>query len=217
MDMRAAGSTQNEADAKDAKPWIGRPMERIEDVSLLTGRGQYGDDVGVKPGTLYAAIVRSPHAHALLGAIDTAAAERAPGVRAVLTGQDIRDWSRPFVVGVKAPMEMWALATDRVRFVGDPVAVVVAESRYLAEDAVDLVKVAYTPLPGVTTVDDAIRDDATVLHEGVGSNVVSDRHFRYGDPETAFAQAAHVIEIQTQYPRNSCTPIEGSVVVAESL
>jgi len=217
MDMRAAGSTQNEADAKDAKPWIGRPMERIEDVSLLTGRGQYGDDVGVKPGTLYAAIVRSPHAHALLGAIDTAAAERAPGVRAVLTGQDIRDWSRPFVVGVKAPMEMWALATDRVRFVGDPVAVVVAESRYLAEDAVDLVKVAYTPLPAVTTVDDAIRDDATILHEGVGSNVVSDRHFRYGDPETAFAQAAHVIEIQTRYPRNSCTPIEGSVVVAEYL
>ncbi|HMN22793.1 MAG TPA: molybdopterin-dependent oxidoreductase, partial [Ottowia sp.] len=174
-------------------------------------------DLGVKPGTLHAAVLRSPHAHALLGAIDTAAAERAPGVRAVLTGKDIADWSRPFVVGVKAPMEMWALATDRVRFVGDPVAVVVAESRYLAEDAADLVKVAYTPLPAVTTVDDAIRDDATVLHEGVGSNVVSDRHFRYGDPETAFAQAAHVIEIQTRYPRNSCTPIEGSVVVAEYL
>ncbi|HVL75204.1 MAG TPA: molybdopterin cofactor-binding domain-containing protein [Noviherbaspirillum sp.] len=213
MDMRAAGAAQS----KVAEPFVGRPMQRIEDVSLLTGRGQYGDDVGVKPGTLYAAIVRSPHAHAILGAVDTSAAERAPGVRAVLTGKDIGEWSRPFVVGVKAPMEMWALARERVRFVGDPVAVVVAESRYLAEDAADLVKVEYTPLPAVTTVEDAIRADAPVLHEGVGSNIVSDRSFRYGDPETAFANADHVIELHAEYPRNSCTPIEGSVVVAEYL
>ncbi|WP_170942298.1 molybdopterin cofactor-binding domain-containing protein, partial [Noviherbaspirillum denitrificans] len=196
---------------------VGRPMRRIEDASLLTGRGQYGDDVGVKPGTLHAAVVRSPHAHAVLGRIDTRQAASAPGVRAVLTGKDIADWSRPFVVGVKSPMEMWALAMDRVRYVGDPVAVVIAESRYLAEDAADLITVEYTPLPAVTSIDEAIREDATVLHEVVGSNVVSDRHFRYGDPETAFANAAHCIELTAHYPRNSCTPMEGSVVVAEYL
>lgn len=218
MDARvgsvATAPTHGEA---RSTPFVGRPMQRIEDVSLLTGRGQYGDDVGVKPGTMYAAIVRSPHAHAKLIGIDANAAERAPGVRAVLTGKDIADWSRPFVVGVKAPMEMWALATDRVRFVGDPVAVVVAQSRYLAEDAADLVHVEYETLPVVVATKDAIRDDAPVLHEGVGSNIVSDRSFRYGEPEAAFASADHVITLEAEYPRNSCTPIEGAVVVAEYL
>ena len=214
MEMKVPPTVAEEA---QAQPFVGRPMQRIEDASLLTGRGQYGDDVGVKPGTLHAAIVRSPHAHAVLGKIDTGAAERMPGVRAVLTGKDIADWSRPFVVGVKAPMEMWALAMDRVRYVGDPVAVVIAESRYLAEDAADLIIVEYTPLPAVTSIEDAVRDDAPVLHEAVGSNVVSDRHFRYGDPESAFAKAAHCIELTARYPRNSCTPMEGAVVVAEYL
>lgn len=199
------------------QPFLGRPMQRIEDASLLVGRGQYGDDVGVKPGTLQAVVVRSPHAHAVVNGVDTARAEAAPGVRAVLTGRDIQAWSKPFVVGVKAPMEMWALAVDRVRYVGEPVAVVIAEDRYLAEDAADLVTVDYRPLDPVTSIDEAILPDAPVLHEGVGSNVVSDRSFRYGDPETAFAHAAHTVELTVRYPRNSCTPIEGAVVVADWL
>ena len=198
-------------------PFVGRPLRRIEDAALLTGRGQYGDDVGVKPGTLHAAIVRSPHAHALINNVDCRRAEAAPGVRAVLTGRDLAAWSKPFVVGVKAPMEMWALAMDNVRYAGEPVAVVVAESRYLAEDAADLVLVDYTRLDPVVSIDAAIEPDAPVLHEGHGSNVASDRHFRYGDPETAFAQAAHTVELTVRYPRNSCTPIEGAVVVADYL
>jgi 2-furoyl-CoA dehydrogenase large subunit len=214
MEMKVA---QALVESPQAERHVGRPQRRIEDASLLIGRGQYGDDVGVKPGTLFAAIVRSPHAHAILKNVDISRAERTPGVHAVLTGKDIRDWSKPFVVGVKAPMEMWALAMDRVRYVGDPVAVVIAESRYLAEDGADLVVVDYEQLPPVVNVEDAIGPDATVLHEGVGSNVVSDRNFRYGDPETAFGNAAHCIEITTEYPRNSCTPIEGAVVVAEYL
>jgi len=133
--------------AQHTAPFVGRPMRRIEDAALLTGRGQYGDDVGVKPGTLHAAIVRSPHAHALINGIDSKRAEAAPGVRAVLTGRDMAAWSKPFVVGVKAPMEMWALAMETVRYAGEPVAVVVAESRYLAEDAVDLIIVDYTDVP----------------------------------------------------------------------
>jgi 2-furoyl-CoA dehydrogenase large subunit len=138
-------------------------------------------------------------------------------VHAVLAGKDIRPWSKPFVVGVKAPMEMWALAMDKVRYVGEPVAVVIAESRYLAEDAADLVTVDYEPLAAVVAIEDAIRADAPVLHEAAGSNVVSDRSFRYGDPETAFANAAHCIELTAHYPRNSCTPIEGAVVIAQYL
>ncbi|WP_323003216.1 xanthine dehydrogenase family protein molybdopterin-binding subunit [Denitromonas sp.] len=198
-------------------PFLGRPIERVEDAALLTGRGRYGDDLGVKPGTLHAAVLRSPHAHALLNRIDTAAAETLPGVRAVLTGEDVRRWSRPFVVGVKQPMEHWSLAIDRVRYVGEPVAVVIAEDRYLAEDAIDLIRVDYTPQPAVTRIEAAVAEGAPVLHPAVGSNVVSDRHFRYGDPESAFAAAPHQVSLTVDFPRNSCTPIEGGVVIAEYL
>ncbi|GAA4333224.1 molybdopterin-dependent oxidoreductase [Pigmentiphaga soli] len=195
---------------------LGRRAERVEDRALLTGRGRYGDDAPLRPGTLHAAVVRSPHAHARLSAVRADKALALPGVRAVLTGDDVRRWSRPFIVGVKQPMEMWALAVDKVRYVGEPVAVVVAEDRYRAEDAVDLIEVDYEPLPAVVDIRAAM-DDAIVLHEQVGSNVVSDRSFRYGDPEAAFAAAPHRVEISVEYPRNSCTPIECAVVVAEFL
>jgi 2-furoyl-CoA dehydrogenase large subunit len=217
MKIPQAAPEGTQAGAGPETPFVGRPMQRIEDVSLLTGRGQYGDDVGVKPGTLYAAIVRSPHAHARIRGIDSARAAAASGVRAVLTGADLAAWSKPFVVGVKAQMEMWALALDKVRYVGEPVAVVVADSRYLAEDGADLLVVDYEQLEPVPAIDDAILADAPILHEAVGSNVVSDRSFRYGDPETAFAEAHKTVELTVRYPRNSCTPIECAVVVADWL
>ena len=79
-------------------PFVGRALERVEDLALLTGRGQFADDIGVKPGTLHAAILRSPHAHATIKAIDVAQAQSSSGVRAVLTGEDVKRWSQPFVV-----------------------------------------------------------------------------------------------------------------------
>ena len=167
MDARVAGKEMREATAPQRH--IGRPMERLEDPAILTGRGRYGDDIAVKPGTLHAAILRSPHAHADILSIDTQAASKLAGVRAVLTRDDLRPWSRPFVVGVKSPMEQWALAMDRVRYVGEPVAVVMAESRALAEDALDLIKVDYAMLDPVTSIEQAAKDDAPVLHERVGS------------------------------------------------
>ncbi|MEO6748350.1 MAG: molybdopterin cofactor-binding domain-containing protein [Casimicrobiaceae bacterium] len=197
--------------------YVGQSVERIEDAWLLTGRGAFVDDLGSKPGTLHAAILRSPHAHADVLAIDVTAAQALPGVRAVLTGADVRAWSQPFVVGVKQPMEHWCLAQERVRYVGEPVAVVIAENRYLAEDAIEQVRVEYAPLPAVVDPVSALDADAVVLHAAVGSNLVSDRAFRYGDPETAFAQAAHTVRLALRYPRSSCTPIEGYVVVAEHL
>lgn len=198
-------------------PFVGRALERVEDAALLSGRGRYADDLGVKPGTLHAAVLRSPHAHALLKAIDVAQAAAACGVRAVLTGEDVRRWSQPFVVGVKQPMEHWSLAVERVRYVGEPVAVVVAEDRYLAEDALDLIRVDYETLPAVVDIEAAAAEGAPLLHPAVGSNVVSDRSFRYGEPEAAFAAAARRVAVTVRYPRNSCTPIEGAVVIAEHL
>ncbi|RKT13662.1 xanthine dehydrogenase molybdenum binding subunit apoprotein [Paraburkholderia sp. RAU2J] len=211
---RAAGEPET---STERQRHVGRSMERVEDPALLTGRGRYGDDIGVKPGTLHAAVLRSPHAHAELRSIDTDAALKLAGVRAVLTRDDLPGWSRPFVVGVKSPMEQWALAMDRVRYVGEPVAVVLAESRALAEDALDLIKVDYQMLPPVTSIENAIADDAPVLHPKVGTNVISDRHYRYGEPEAAFERAPHRVTIAAHYPRNTCAPIECGVVIAEYL
>jgi 2-furoyl-CoA dehydrogenase large subunit len=197
------------------RPYIGRPLERFEDASLLTGRGRYADDLPVRADTLHAAILRSPHAHAELVGIDARAALALPGVVAVITRQEVKALSRPFVVGVRQPIDCWALAVDRVRSVGEPVAVVVAADRYLAEDALELVAVDYRPLPAVVDPEAAATESAPVLFPALGTNLVSERRFAYGDPGAAFAAAAHRIAITVRYPRNSCTPIEGFVVVAE--
>jgi 2-furoyl-CoA dehydrogenase large subunit len=213
-EARPAGEPETSA---ERQRHVGRSMERVEDPAILTGRGRYGDDIAVKPGTLHAAVLRSPHAHAELRSIDTDAALKLAGVRAVLTRDDLPGWSRPFVVGVKSPMEQWALAMDRVRYVGEPVAVVLAESRALAEDALDLIKVDCQTLPPVTSIENALADDAPVLHPKVGTNVISDRHYRYGEPEAAFERAPHRVTIDAHYPRNTCAPIECGVVIAEYL
>lgn len=216
-EARPAPTVEPSNDGRRLHRHVGRPMERLEDAAILTGRGRYGDDIAVKPGTLHAAVLRSPHPHAVIKSIDVAGALAQQGVHAVLTGDDVRAWSQPFVVGVKSPMEHWALAIDRVRYSGEPVAVVVAESRAQAEDGLEHIKVDYSPLPPVTSIEAAIADDAPVLHPKVGSNVVSDRRFRYGDPEAAFEKAPHRVTLEAHYPRNTCTPIECAVVVAEHL
>lgn len=209
------GQTATTSSTAHGGPWIGRSMERVEDAALLTGNGRYLDDLGVRPGTLHAAILRSPHAHADILSIDTTAARNAPGVAAVLVGEDVRALTASLVVGVKAPVECWPIAMERVRYVGEPVAVVVAADRYKAEDALDLIEVRYKPLPSVIDPLKAIAPDAPVVHDGFANNVASDRRFCYGDPEAAFASAAHRVSIDIVYPRNSCTPIETYGVVAE--
>lgn len=196
---------------------VGRAAPRVEDAALLTGRGSFTDDVGVKPGTLHAAILRSPHGHADILAIDSSDALRLAGVRAVLTGADVSAWATPFAVGVKQPMEHWCMAIERARYVGEPVAVVMAESRYIAEDALDLIKVSYRQLAAVVDPELALAADAPVLHRAVGSNLVNERHFSYGEPDAAFDAAARTVSIKVHYPRNSCTPIECFAVVAEYL
>lgn len=187
--------------------------ERIEDAALLTGRARFLDDLGEPPGCLHLAMLRSPHAHAVIEEVDVAAALALPGVEAVITGADLATLTTPLLVGVRLPMDCWPLAHERVRYVGEPVVVVAARSRYLAEDALDLVSVRYTPLPAAVTTRSAATD-VVVLHERVGTNLVSDRQFRYGDPDTAFAEADHRVEVVVRYPRNAVTPIECYGVLA---
>jgi 2-furoyl-CoA dehydrogenase large subunit len=198
-----------------ATRWCGQSIERVEDGALLTGRGRFIDDLGIRSGTLHAAILRSSHAHAKIRTIDAAAARKAQGVAAVITGADVRAVSASLVAGVRAPIECWPIAVDRVRYVGEPVAVVLAASRYLAEDALELVNVGYEPLPAIVDPLAALDSEHPALHEGLGSNIASERSFRYGDPEHAFARAAHRVSVTIRYPRNSCTPIETYGLVAE--
>lgn len=195
--------------------FVGQSLPRHEDSALLRGRGAYADDVGIKPGTLHAAVLRSPHAHAEVLGMDVSAALSLPGVRAVLTGQDVQRWSAPFVVAVKQPLAYTPLAIDRVRYAGEPVAVVVACDRYVAEDALELIQVQYAPLPAVASIEASLVEGAPILHEAVGSNVVSERHFSYGDVPTD--TNLRRISTTVHYPRNSCTPMECGVVVAEYL
>ena len=198
-----------------AQRWIGRSIERHEDAALLTGKARFLDDLGIAPGTLHAAFVRSPHAHATISQISPNAALAIEGVHAVITGDDIQNFTRPFTVGVKAPMQHWSLATDRVRYQGEPVAIVLADTPYIAEDGVAAVNVEYELLDAVVDPLATMSDDAPLLHPDIGSNVIADRHFLYGKPEQAFSEADHVFDITIRYPRNSVTPIECYGVLAD--
>lgn len=195
--------------------WTGQSLERVEDAALLTGRGRFIDDLGVRPGTLQAAILRSPHAHADILAIDVSAAAAMPGVAAVITGRDLARLTTPMVAGLKVAVENWPMAVERVRYVGEPVAIVVARDRYLAEDALDAIEVEYGPRACVVDPLVSLKSDAPVLHDRAGGNLVSDRRFRYGEPEAAFAEAAHRIEVSIAYPRNTGAPMETFGVVAD--
>jgi 2-furoyl-CoA dehydrogenase large subunit len=201
--------------AAEECPYTGRAVRRREDEELLRGDGRFGDDLPVRPGTLQAAILRSPHAHAEILSLDATGALAVPGVECVVAGEDARLMTRPFAVAIKTAAAQWCLAIDRVRYVGEPVAVVLARNRHSAEDALERIAVEYRPLPPLIDPELAAGPDAPLLHPAVGSNVLSDRRFRYGDPETAFAAAEHRISVTTRYPRNAGTPLECFVVIAE--
>jgi 2-furoyl-CoA dehydrogenase large subunit len=188
---------------------------RKEDPALLSGRGRYADDLPVRVGTLHAHVIRSPHAHAAILSIESKIAAAHDGVWAVITGEDVKKLSDPFMAAVRTPVQQWALAVERVRYVGEPVALVVAESRYLAEDAAELVEIDYEPLEAVIDTLAACEKSAPLIHPEAKTNEVSVRHFTYGDPAAAFARADIRIAMTTEFPRLSFTPIECYVVVAE--
>jgi 2-furoyl-CoA dehydrogenase large subunit len=198
----------------ETQTWIGARAPRKEDEALLTGRARFIDDLSPLPGLRFAAILRSPHPHARIKRIDTSRARALRGVWDVATGEEIAQLIGPVPSVVKAPVFYYPIAIDRVRYVGEPVAVVVADSRYIAEDACDLIEVEYEPLPAAADIESAMAPDAPVLHEKAGSNVVNKRTFRYGEPEAAFASADKVFELDYTYPRYSSTPMETFGVIA---
>src|SRR6267143_267058 len=194
--------------------WIGKSVKRVEDFRLLTGRGTFIDDHPPVGNIHHAAIVRSRHAHARILGYDVSKARAAEGVVAVITGEDVAKETRPFAVGVTTPVHYYCAATDKARFVGEPVAVVVARDRYLAEDAAELVEVEYEPLPAVIDPEKALEPDAPVLHDKVGTNLAGHRRLVYGDPERAFREAEVVLRERFRFPKYGSTPIETYGIIA---
>jgi len=193
--------------------FIGRTVDRVEDPMLLTGRAEFIDNLSF-PGMLHCAILRSPHAHARVLSIDTGEAARAPGVLAVLTGEDCKGWSQPTPT-VPEGWGTYCLATDKVRFVGEPVVAVAATSRYLAEDALELITVEYEELPPIVDATKATDANAPLVFEDKGSNVMLQRVFTWGDVDGAFAAAAHVCTETFRWHRLGANPLETFGVISQ--
>ena len=203
--------------------YFGQPVPRNEDARLLTGRALFVDDVEL-PGMLHAAFVRSPHAHARIRAIDAAAARRHEGVVAVYTAEDLGEYWKPGPLLVPPPPIEGAvfnertqvpLAKGKVRHAGEPVALVLAESRYLAEDAAAEVLVDYEPLPAVVDLERALSRDATRVHDDVPGNVAAHVRQARGNYAEATARAHLVIRRRFFYDRGTSSPIETRGVVAQ--
>ena len=208
-----------------ARTTFGKPILRREDSRFLKGKGVYVPDVAL-PGAAEAVVVRSPHAHAAIRGLDVAEAAGAPGVVAVITARDLTDTgvyrpyhkSPPAFADLLQPLEKGhdvpLLAAERVRRVGEPVALVVAENRYLAEDAAGLVRVDYQPLEPVLAAEAGLRPDAPVIHEELGDNVQSRVRVEVGDPEGALAAADHTAAFRFTIRRQIGSPLGTRAVLA---
>lgn len=198
---------------------FGAAVKRREDPRLITGKGRFTDDIQL-PGMLYAAILRSPHAHARIRKIDVEKARKLPGVVAVFTGADLEGKVGPIPTAwlppgsdIKTPAHP-ALAKEKVRYVGDGVAMVVAENRYIARDALDLIEVDYEVLPAVTDAERAMQEGAPLLHDDVPSNVAF--HWQAGnDPTPAFEEAEVVIRQRFRQQRLIPNAMETRAAVAQ--
>jgi 2-furoyl-CoA dehydrogenase large subunit len=188
-----------------SETWVGQPLPRLEDEALLRGEGRFMDDLDPVAHARHAAVLRSPFAHARITRLDPSAALELPGVVGVLTGADVAELSRPFAAGIDSPIPHYAAAHEVTRYVGEPVAVVVARDRYLAEDALELIEVAYEPLAPVLDAEAAVDTQACV----------SDRSFHYGDVEGALARADLIVRERFRFHRWSCTPVECYGVVCD--
>ncbi len=203
--------------AKRTQSFIGKAMKRVEDPRLIQGLGTYVDDLQLS-GMLYAAILRSPYAHARINAINTGAAKALPGVVGVFSGAEVNahcglvPCASP-LPGMKPPKHT-VLAGDRVYFVGHPVAVVVAADRYTARDALDLIETDYEPLPVVTDPEKALAKDAPLAHPELGTNVAFTWTLANGDLDGAFAQADRIIKQRMVHQRLTPMAIEPRGCVA---
>ena len=198
--------------------WIGTNVPRKEDKRLVQGEGVFFDDIK-RHGMGFVHFVRSPYAHARILSVDVSKALALEGVYGTLTGDEVAIQTDPFFELSRPPaseMKDYALAVGKARFVGEPVAAVVAATRELARDAAELVEVEYEPLPPVIDPERATEPGTPILHDDAGSNVVWQDLFDWGDYDAALAEADHVVRIERlHFDRFSSTPLEGSGCLVE--
>lgn len=201
---------------------FGARVTRFEDAALVSGKGRYVDDIHIQ-GTLHAAFLRSPHGHARIKAIDTSAALRCEGVHAVLTEADLPERMRKQRMPLLLPNATMAtlrtqhsLAVDEVCYVGQALAIVIADNRYLAEDALAAIEVEYEVLPAVSDVRAALAEGAPRAHIDLENNVVSQFVMNYGDVETAFASAPHIFREELWQHRGGGMAMETRGVLAQA-
>jgi aerobic carbon-monoxide dehydrogenase large subunit len=208
----------NEGLGHTERGWIGASLRRLEDPRFLQGQGQFATDI--RPlGCLQAAILRSPHGHAHIRSIDTAGALAMPGVVGVFTALDLGEANQPLPLVMNHPRlrakSPRPLASDKVHHVGEAVAVVVADSRYLAEDALDAIVVDYEPLPAVVSAQKALESDAPVVHDDLGDNLAIVLTHEQGDVAGAFRAADVVVHERLSLGRSSGQAMETRAVTAE--
>jgi len=200
--------------------YSGQSVKRLEDHRLLTGQSTYVDDIKL-PGMLHVLVLRSPHAHATIRYTDTTAAINLTGVVSVVTALDLAEGVRnvPTRGNTDAddlrPPEHPVLAGDKVCYVGQPVAIVVAEDLYLARDALELIRVDYEPLPSVVDPLGALAADAPIVHQEIGTNLALQTVNAGGDLEEAFALADHIVRQRFQVQRIAPAPMEPRGVMAD--
>jgi 2-furoyl-CoA dehydrogenase large subunit len=188
--------------------YIGKHRRAVEHRRFVVGQGHYAADVAL-PGLLHVAIVASPYAHAAIRTIDGSAALAMQGVHAVLTGEELCANTEAMLPGVDAPqVTRFPLAHGVVRYAGEWVVAVVAESRALAEDAAEAVLVDYEPLPHVVDPEEAITEQAPLVHPRHGSNVIFRRKFTWGEVDSHFADSPHKLSYRVRWARSSTVPIE---------
>ena len=198
--------------------FIGSRTPSKEGPRHVTGRGLYTDDF-ILPGMLQAMILRSPHAHAKILSVDSSQASANAKVMAVITPDDIKQHTKPFkpgryAAGLKRPIDEYAGAVDKVRYVGEPLGAVAARDRGSAEDALELIAVDYEPLRPVVDVREAIKPSSATLFEELGSNLAWHGSLQYGDIDDAFKSADRIVKENLKIHRYSSTPLEPFVVIA---
>jgi carbon-monoxide dehydrogenase large subunit len=209
--------------------WVGQRVARKEDLPLVTGTGTYVPDFNL-PGTLEVAFVRSPHAHARITSIDTKAALAAVGVVAIFTGPDIREHVHAMVLDQEAappglevaepvihPATIEILADGEVRHVGQAVAAIVADNRYHAEDAAELVRVEYEELPAALDPEQARLPGAPIVFDNVPNNVQARYKIRVGDADAALQNAQHKLAMTIRSQRIAAVPMETRGVLASTV
>lgn len=196
--------------------FVGRPVKSREGLRHVRGGGKFVEDIKI-PGEVYLALVRSPYPHARIRSVDISRANRYPGVVAVLSGQEIASVLKPLpqlTVPPASKVVDYPIAVGKVRYVGEPVAAVVAESIYAARDAADLVDVEYEVLKPVMNPDAVLTGEAPLIHEEAGTNIAATVEYDYGDYDEAAARADHIVKAKLRFHRFSSTPLEHFAVLA---